>query len=66
MEILSLNSRSRVQIHDHVPAAFDYNVSHDSDWVILFWSKVATRVGVDVMRIRIPWEGETEIGRAHV
>ncbi|ORY89471.1 4'-phosphopantetheinyl transferase superfamily [Leucosporidium creatinivorum] len=49
-------------IHPELPSNFDYNVSHDSNWIVLASlppSSAATRVGVDVMRVRIPWEGET-------
>lgn len=53
---------SSSQIHPKLPLNFDYNVSHDSNWVVLAWlppNSTATRVGVDVMRVGIPWEGET-------
>lgn len=54
--------QATLQIHPDLPTVFDYNVSHDSSWIVLASlppSSSATRIGVDVMRVRIPWEGET-------
>lgn len=53
------------QIHPNLLPGLDYNISHDSNWTVLAWNianntnKQADRVGVDVMRVKIPWEGET-------
>ncbi|KAM0748960.1 4'-phosphopantetheinyl transferase [Meredithblackwellia eburnea MCA 4105] len=48
-------------VHSSLSPFFDYNISHDNDWVFLGWSDSENikSVGVDVMRIKIPWEGET-------
>lgn len=50
-----------MQIHLDLPPHLDYNVSHDSNWVVMGWTQGAEmrRVGVDVMRVGIPWKGET-------
>ena len=63
-------SRSRIddfhfQIHPSFPSdafPFDYNTSHDSNLVIigtLSRDGAGNCTGVDVMRIRNPWEGTT-------
>ncbi|GAA6007057.1 hypothetical protein JCM10207_009187 [Rhodosporidiobolus poonsookiae] len=45
------------------PAPLDFNLSHDSDMVVVASvassETAAGRAGVDVMRIRNPWEGST-------
>ncbi|KAI5481802.1 4'-phosphopantetheinyl transferase [Pseudohyphozyma bogoriensis] len=52
------HERARPQIHRDLPLTFDFNLSHDSAYVVLAYSKTH-KVGVDVMRVKIPWEGET-------
>ncbi|GAA6061477.1 hypothetical protein JCM10212_002556 [Sporobolomyces blumeae] len=47
------------------PVPLDYNVSHDSDWVAVgsrplhAGPSVHFKIGVDVMRVRNPWDGTT-------
>lgn len=40
----------------------DFNISHDSDWVALGWMRGKGRIGIDVMRLLVPWDGESVDG----
>lgn len=49
------------QVSSQLPH-FDYNISHDADWVVMGWTSSATsqaRVGIDVMRLWNPWSDTT-------
>lgn len=55
-----------IQTAPSCPPTFEFNVSHDSEWIVLGAigpkDKGAQRIGVDVMRVAVPWEDETVDG----
>jgi phosphopantetheinyl transferase len=49
------------QVSSQLPR-FDYNISHDADWVVMGWTWSDTdqaRIGIDVMKLRNPWSDTT-------
>lgn len=61
----SAQQRPHCALSPNTRLVMDYNVSHDGDWVAAAFALVPAgamqpRIGIDVMRIQMPWVGPVE------